>query len=87
MVSTNILESIIEPQSGTLSEDLAKYILALKFLPEHHALADELSEKAREGTLTEQERANLDELLYANAVIGILQSKARVSLKNRSSAA
>jgi len=86
-MSASVLESIIEPRRGTFSEELARYLLSLDFTPEQHAKADQHSEKARLGTLSEAERAELDELVYANAVLGILQSKARVSLPNHSSAA
>jgi hypothetical protein len=86
-MSASVLESIIEPRRGTFSEELARYILSLDFTPEQHAKADQLSEKARLGSLSETERADLDELIYVNAMLGILQSKARVSLKNHSSAA
>ncbi len=81
MSSQNIFESIIQPESGTLSPEHAKYILTLDFSPAQHALYEELSAKANEGLLTDEERFDLDQLLTANTMLAILQSKARVSLR------
>jgi hypothetical protein len=67
--------------------DHARYILSLDFSPEEHARYAELSAKAQSGTLTEQEQGELDEFLTANALLMILQSKARVSLKQHTPAA
>jgi len=87
MSSQNIFESIIQPESGTLSPEHARYILSLDFSPAQHALYEELSSKANEGLLTDEERFDLDQLLTANTMLAILQSKARVSLKQHSTAA
>jgi hypothetical protein len=48
---------------------------------------DELSAKAQKGTLTPEERAELDEYIRVGYELAILQSRARLSLKraNRSS--
>ena len=42
---------------------------------------DELSAKAQKGTLTPEERAEIEELIRVNLKLAILQSKARLSLK------
>jgi hypothetical protein len=81
------LERILQPAKGDLSTEVAEYVLGLKFPPEDHARYQELSMKAQEGALTENERADLEDLLAANDVLAILQSKARLSLKRRSPAA
>jgi len=46
-----------------------------------------LSGKAQEGTLTDDERAELDEFLNVNDFLTIVQSKARASLAKHSSSA
>jgi hypothetical protein len=85
--SPSPLERIFRPDAGTLSAELAEYILQIDFPEEDHAIYEQLSAKAQEGTLTESERAQLDELLTANDVLTILQSKARASLQRRTPAA
>jgi len=47
----------------------------------------ELARKVQDAGLSEQEGAELDEFLVANAWLTILQSKARISLKQHNQAA
>jgi len=81
------LERIVQPRQVSLPNAVAEYILQLDFPPEDHARYLELSSKAQAGSLTEEETAQLDDLLLANNVLTILQSKARVSLSERTPAA
>ena len=88
MVSqASALERIVQPGQGSLPTDVAEYILQLDFPPEDHARYLELSAKVQTGTLTDEETAQLDDLLLANNVLTILRSKARASLNRRSPAA
>jgi hypothetical protein len=81
------LERLVQPGHGSLPTAVAEYLLQLNFSPEDHACYLELSAKAQAGTLTDEEAAQLDDLLLANNVLTILQSKARVSLGRRIPAA
>jgi hypothetical protein len=81
----NILEHVIMPKNGDLSADLARYILSLDFPETDQARFQHLSGKAQEGTLTDEERAELDEFLNVNDFLTIVQSKARASLAKHSS--
>jgi hypothetical protein len=82
-----ILERLIEPERGTFSPSHARYILSIDFTPREHARAARLSRKAAAGTLSPKEAADLDEFLAADSLLAVLQSKARLSLRKRSSAA
>ncbi len=86
-LNSTIFETIIQPTKGTFSVEHARYVLSLDFRPEEHQRCDQLSQKASEGTLNPAERSELDALLAANAILTILQSKARVSLRKNSTAA
>ena len=77
----SILEQIIEPRMGSFSIEHARYILSLDFSPEQQAHYSTLALKAQDGDLNAQEVAELDEFLAANALLTILQSKARMSLE------
>lgn len=79
-----ILERVFEPNRGDLSPEVAQYILKLDFPPEDHARYHELSVKAQEGALTPQEQTELDDYLSVNTLLTIVQSKARVSLRQHS---
>jgi hypothetical protein len=81
------LERILQPAEGDLAPEVAEYVLRLQFSPNDHARYQELSLKAQDGSLTADERAELEDLLTANDVLNLLQSKARLSLKRRTPAA
>jgi hypothetical protein len=80
----SILEHVINPKRGDLAADLARYILSLDFPETDQARFEELSVKAQQGRLTDQERAELEDFLNINDFLTIVQSKARVSLGERS---
>jgi hypothetical protein len=84
---TAILDRIIEPQRGGFSPEHARYVLSLDFSPDEHARYAALCEMAQAGTLSDQERADLDDFLAVNALLTILQAKARISLKKHVPAA
>jgi hypothetical protein len=84
---TSILESLIEPEEGSFSPELARYVLSLGFSEKQQARCQTLSRKARSGKLSEEEAGELDEFIEANSLLIVLKSKARRSLKRRSPAA
>jgi hypothetical protein len=79
--ATAIWGRIVKPNQATLTPEVARGILELDFDAEDHARVKTLSAKAQEGSLTPQERAELEEYTRVNSELMILQSKARVSLK------
>jgi hypothetical protein len=72
---------IVKPDPADLNPEIARAILKIDFIPEDHRRIDELSAKAQKGTLTPEERAELEEYVRVNTQLTILQSKARLSLK------
>jgi hypothetical protein len=72
---------IVRPDVATLAPELARFILTLDFDAEDHERVNWLSRRAQAGTLTPEERAELDEYIRVNDALSILQSKARLSLK------
>ncbi len=83
----SVLERILNPSEGDLPPDFARRLLSLGFSEEEHQRYRELSDKAQLGQLSTEERSELDDLLTANDVLTILQSKARASLNKKPSAA
>lgn len=61
--------------------------LSLDFTPDEHARYAELAAKAQDGSLAADEQADMEQFLTVNAILTILQSKARVLLKKHNSAA
>lgn len=84
---SSALERVFRPSEGDLPADLAKYLLTLDFPSDDHARYEQLSQRAQEGTLSAEEEVELDDLLTANDVLMILQSKARASLQRQTPAA
>jgi len=82
-----IFEEIIAPAQGGFSRELAQYVLGLQFSDEQVARHQLLSQKIGEGTLTPEERLELEALVHANTIVMILKSKARRSLLQHSPAA
>jgi hypothetical protein len=82
-----VLERALATGTGGMSDALAQYVLSMDFPPEDHARVEELNEKARLGTLSKSEAADLDDYIAANDLLTILKAKARTSLKQRTPAA
>jgi len=57
--------------------DVARYLGAITLSGADRERVDQLSEKARAGSLTEEESRELDSYLHIGSLLGVLQSKAR----------
>jgi hypothetical protein len=79
-----IFDRVIRPDENGLEPSVAQFILDLHFQQEDIDRMNELAAKAREGTLTDDERAELDEYRRAGDVLALLHSKARRSLSSPS---
>ena len=80
------LERLLHPSVGDLPSGFAQQLLKLDFEPADKVCYAALSEKSQVGTLTDEERLELDDLLTANDVLIILQAKATTSLDRHSAA-
>lgn len=76
-----ILARVISPEQGGLPVQAARAILDFKLPPRDRDRVNELAAKAREGTLSSDERTELDEYERIAAMLELMQSKARLSLK------
>ena len=79
-----ILIRAIKPAEGNLSIEAARSILAFRLSPTDWERVNELATKARAGTLFPEERAELDEYERVTCLLELMQSKARLSLKQMS---
>jgi hypothetical protein len=78
-----ILNRLLRPEEPTFSPEGAQDILSLGFPESDKARMRELSAKARAGTLTAEEDAEAGRYELLGHLLGIMQSKARQSLKGR----
>jgi hypothetical protein len=76
-----IVGRLIKPDHGDFSPEAARELLSLQFGDEDQARMRELSLKAQDGTLTASEQAEVENYRWVGYWLGILWSKARLSLK------
>jgi hypothetical protein len=76
-----ILGRLIRPERDDLPPDAARSMLKLDFDDEDRARMHELAAKAREGTLTAADEAELASYAGVGRLLELMRSKARRSLK------
>jgi len=82
-----ILSRVIGPENPTFTKEAARSILELRFSDADTARMDALAAKARQGSLSEEEGSQLHAYLFVGAVVDLMHSKARLSLKTRAAGA
>ena len=75
--ATAFLSTYIKPIIEDLTPQQAHRILAIKPTDRLIARTEELSERANNGTLTEQERSEYEYYVEVDDIIGLLKAKAR----------
>ena len=77
-----ILARIIQTDERELTPDAARYLLSMRLPSGDEDRVNELSAKARAGSLTEAEGQELDSYLHIGSLLAVMQSKARRLLKH-----
>src|SRR5438105_9331932 len=76
-----ILRRVIDPEEPFLSAEAARAILRLRFSASDRGRMNRLAAKNRQGKLKPEEEEELGNYIRVGQTLGILQSKARRSLK------
>jgi hypothetical protein len=79
-----ILRRVVDPDRPFLSEEAARAILRLTFCAADRARMNQLAARNREGKLKPGEEEALNNYIRVGQTLGILQSKARQTLKKLS---
>lgn len=87
ITESDILADIIAPNQGDLTPEVAQSVLRWKFTEGALARMNDLAGRNSKGTITVQERQDLEKYLRVGSLINILQAKARLSLESAGSAA
>jgi hypothetical protein len=82
-----VLERMIHSDVADIPTEAARFFLLLDFSEADQARIDELSEKARSGTLSPQERDDLNGYIRLSDFLAVIQSKSRRSLRNQATPA
>jgi hypothetical protein len=78
-------EVIGQPQ-GEMSAELARYVLGLELPARLVERLHDLAEKNRDGTLTDDERMEMERYMRVGHFLGLMKSRARLSLREASRA-
>lgn len=73
---SSILERLV------VSPDSAEAVLSMKFSPEDEEHMRELLDRNNKGTITEEERQQMESYRRIGTFLGILQARARLYLNN-----
>ena len=76
-----ILRRVVDPQEPFRSVEAARAILGLRFSASDRARMNRLAARNRQGKLRPAEEEELNNYIRVGQTLGILQSKARRSLK------
>jgi len=76
------LERLLRPLSRELTADLARALINLKADAETQARYDELADKRSTGQITADEQGELESIVRANTLLGVLKAEARAYLGN-----
>lgn len=77
----DVLERVFDLSGHGMTRTLAESILALDFPEGDAARVEELNARANEGTLTEEEEAELEAYVNIGDLLAYWQSKARQTLQ------
>lgn len=78
-----ILRRVVNPDEPYLSRDAAQDILRFEFSKADRQRMNQLAAKSRRGRITQLEEEELDNFIRVGQTIGILESKARQTLRNK----
>ena len=85
-LSFELLERMLKPHEGGLSEELSRYILSLHFTDAEKQRYLELADKVDQGPMTPEEQQELENFVELNEFLTLIQSKARLSLRRQPAA-
>ena len=77
-----IFARLIKADDSELSRELAHYILTLGFDDEDQKQMTELADRNQEGSLSGEEKVELENFVKAGHLLALLQSKARMALNS-----
>jgi hypothetical protein len=80
--AVGVLDGLLDPLSRCLDAESARRVVEFRVAPQVQERIDLLAERANEGLLSEDERAEYEALINAADFISILKLKAQRSLKS-----
>ena len=87
VTEADVFGRLIDASNPNLTPEAAEGILQLGYSEQDHRRMSELAGKSNEGTLTPDERRELESYVFVGDVLSLLKSKARLSLRKHTPAA
>ena len=84
MSAATVLDGLLDPLSRCLNVESARRVVELRVAPPVQERIDTLAQRANEGLLTDDERAEYEAVINAADFISILKLKARQHLLSNS---
>jgi hypothetical protein len=81
LTEADILAEVVAPGEPTLPQQMARAVLTVRFSESAAETIRDLLQKNNAGTITAEEKADLEKYLRVGQFIDLLQAKARQSLK------
>ena len=82
-----IIQRLVDPRRCGWTEQAAQAVLKLSLSAEDQLRASDLADKSNEGSLTAADQAELESYLRVGTLVDLMQSKARLFLRDIQSAA
>ena len=82
-----IMQRLVDPRRCGWTAQAAQAVLKLSLSAEDQLRASDLADKANEGSLTAADQAELESYLRVGTLVDLMQSKARLFLRDIQSAA
>ena len=77
-----VMDGLLDPLSQCLDVESARRIVAFRVSPAVQARVDVLAERANEGILTQEERAEYEAFVNTSSFIAVLKLKVQQQLKS-----
>ena len=82
---SEILSRVVGPENPSFTPEVAQSILELRFSDADVDRMNERLDKARHGDLSQDDEAQLHGYLFVGAMVDLMHSKARLTLKSSAS--
>jgi len=86
LIQPDLMSRLVSPQSAGWQRSVAEAVISLQFSDEDQERATELAKKNSEGTITPEEKQEMEQFMLFGRFIELMQSRARLSLKQSQNA-
>ena len=86
LTEADILSEVVAPEEPTMKQEFARAVLSVRFSDTAADRIRELLQRNNAGSITSDEKADLEKYMRVGQFLDLMQAKARLSLKATRSA-